>query len=83
MVRRWAEYEPSKLLSSPIGTRLMWEDRVMDQRDMAKGSKNATAARRPYEKPRIVETGAFEHLVLACARTEGDFTCLPPTNVTS
>ena len=50
----------------------------MDQRDKAKGSKSTTAARRPYAKPRIVETGAFEHLVLACSRTDGDFTCLGP-----
>jgi hypothetical protein len=41
-------------------------------------------ARRPYEAPRIEESGAFERLVLACVRTATPPpTCLPISRRTS
>lgn len=53
----------------------------MEQREKAKGSNDIGVTRRPYMKPRIVESGAFEHLVLMCAQVDGTFACR--TNVTS
>ncbi len=58
-------------------------DRNDDTRPVAEhGASSASGYRRPYEPPRIEESGSFERLVLACGHTPagqpgGGSTCDP------
>ena len=56
----------------------------MDERNEANGNEQVglqteqqpgPMKKRPYQVPRIVESGVFEHLVLACGHTAGDLSC--------
>jgi hypothetical protein len=48
----------------------------MDQADEQQPPAPKTSERKPYERPRIAESGRYEHLVLQCAKATATGMCL-------